>query len=146
MDDGVHEIGTCLVCVEPSKVHLVWPHVAPLLRQAIARTAISAFTDIERDILHGSALLWIAASAERNGAAIEAAASTSLQQTDAGRICVITACAGKNMSRWLSLIKGIEAYARDEGCNCVRIFGRQGWLRVLDGYRRTNVILDKQLG
>ena len=76
--------------------------------------------------------------------AIEAAASTSLQQTDAGKVCVITACAGARMSRWLPLIEKIEAYAKNEGCKCVRIFGRKGWLRLLDGYRQRYAIIDKE--
>ena len=74
------------------------------------------------------ALVWIAVGGEGDRLAIEAVASTSLQQTDAGKVCVITAGAGNNMSRWLPLIAGIEAYAREEGCMCVRIFGRKGWL------------------
>jgi hypothetical protein len=48
--------------------------------------------------------------------AIEAVASTSLQQTGSGKICVIAACAGTHMSRWLPLIAGIEDYARGEAC------------------------------
>src|SRR5262249_44067694 len=100
--------------------------------------------DIEREILSGDALLWIAVN-EGSATTIEAVASTRLQQTDAGKVCVITACAGINMSRWLPLVAGIEAYARDESCKRVRIFGREGWLRVLDGYSQTNVVLDKQL-
>lgn len=130
-----------LVCVNPRHVHDIWPHVAPLLRKATKRTGLSAFAEIERDILRGNALLWIA----WNGTAIEAAASTSLQQTDAGKVCVITACAGAEMARWLPLIRGIEAHAEQEGCTCVRIFGRKGWLRVLDGYRQTCVVMDKPL-
>src|SRR5215472_3705342 len=110
-----------LVCVDPQRVHEVWPAVAPLLRKAIVRTDLSAFADIERDILAGEALLWIAVSGEGSSVAIDAAASTSLQHTDAGKVCVITACAGANMPRWLPLIAGIENYARDESCNCVRI-------------------------
>ncbi|WP_342712175.1 hypothetical protein AAFG13_12535 [Bradyrhizobium sp. B124] len=49
------------------------------------------------------------------------------------------------MKRWLPLLDGIEAYARDEGCVRVRIYGRKGWLRVLDRYREKHVILDKDL-
>jgi hypothetical protein len=49
------------------------------------------------------------------------------------------------MSRWLPLISGIEAYAREEGCTRVRIFGRKGWLRALEGFRQMNVIADKEL-
>lgn len=134
-----------LACVDPKRVHEIWPKVAPLLRRATVRTGLSAFADIERDILHGSALLWLAISSEGGAAVIDAVASTSLQQTDAGKVCVITGCAGGNMRRWLPLITRIEAYAKAEGCRCLRIFGRKGWLRVLDGYRETSVVLDKQL-
>jgi hypothetical protein len=49
------------------------------------------------------------------------------------------------MSRWLRLIAGIEVYAKNEGCSCVRIFGRKGWLRALEGYRAKCVILNKEL-
>lgn len=130
-----------LVCVDPEHVQNIWPFVAPLLCRATAKTGLSAFAEIERDILGGRALLWIA----WDGAAIEAAASTGLQQTDGGKVCVITACAGLNMVTWLPLIARIEAYARDEGCRCVRIFGRKGWVRVLDGYRQTHAVIDKRL-
>lgn len=115
--------------------------VAPLLKQAVVKTGLSAFAPIERDILAGMSLLWVA----WNGRAIEAVASTSLQQTEAGKVCVITACAGGGMTRWLSLIQGIEAYAEAEGCRCTRIFGRKGWTRVLKGYEETHAIIDKRL-
>jgi hypothetical protein len=134
-----------LVCVDPKRIGEIWPHIEALLRTAIARTKISAFADIERGILCGDALLWLAASGEAGAIAVQAVASTSLQQTDVGKVCVITACAGRDMTRWLPLIAGIEDYARREGCRCVRIFGRKGWLRALDGYEERNIILDKDL-
>jgi hypothetical protein len=115
------------------------------LHKAILRTGLSAFAAIERDILAGRALIWLAVSGEVGRLAIEAVASTSLQQVDAGKVCVVTACAGNDMSRWLPLIAGIEAYAREENCTCVRIFGRKGWLRALEGYREKHVILDKEI-
>jgi len=132
---------TQLACIDPKRVHAIWPTVAPLLKQAIAKTGLAAFSTIERDILHGISLLWVA----WNGHDIEAVASTSLQQTEAGKVCVIAACAGADMARWLPLIRGIEAYAQAEGCHCVRIFGRKGWCRVLDGYEQTYAIIDKRL-
>jgi hypothetical protein len=134
-----------LVCVDPGRVREIWPVVAPLLRKAVLKIGLSAFADIERDVLAGSALLWLAVRSEASGPAIDAAASTRLQHTDAGKVCVITACAGRNMSHWLPLISGIEDYARVEGCRCVRIFGRKGWLRVLGGYRAKHIILDREL-
>lgn len=141
-DRGDRRAGvTQLVCVDPAHIRAIWPTVGRLLKQAIVETGLSAFATVERDILDGISLLWVA----WNGTAIEAAASTSLQQTEAGKVCVITACAGAGMTRWLSLLRGIEEYAAVEGCRCVRIFGRKGWARVLDGYAETHTIIDKRL-
>lgn len=130
-----------LVCVDPKQVHEIWPHVGALLKAACRRTGLTAFVDIEADILGGRSLLWIAWSEGK----IESAAATVLIDSERGKVCIITACAGRGMKHWLPLIGGIENYARDEGCNCVRIYGRKGWLRVLDGYRQTHVIMDRRL-
>ena len=134
-----------LICVDPARVHEVWPLAEPLLRRAIARTGLSAFCDIEREILCGNALLWLAVECEGSKITILAAASTRLQRNDAGKVCVVTACAGREMPRWLGLTARIEEFDRNEGCHCVRIYGRKGWLRALDGYEQTHVILDKEL-
>lgn len=136
-----HDGSAQLVCVDPVHVREVWPLAAPLIERAIVTTGLTAFAAIEHDILVGASLLWVT----WNGRAIEAAACTSLQQTDAGKVCIITACAGTGMKRWLPLIRGIEAYAQAEECRCVRIFGRKGWARVLDGYEQTYAIIDKRL-
>jgi len=130
-----------LVCVDPARVHEIWPHVAPLLKAACVRTGLNAFANVEADILCGGSLLWIA----WNGEAIEAAAATILINTEAGKICIITVCGGSGMKRWLPLLAGIENYARDEGCARVRIFGRKGWLRALEGFEEKHIIMDKEL-
>jgi hypothetical protein len=134
-----------LACINPDSLRCIWPVAKPLLRRATLRTGLCAFADIEQDILVGKALLWLALSGTRDDVTIDAVATTRLELTDAGKVCVITACAGKDMARWLPLIRGIEDYAKAEGCRRVRIFGRKGWLRVLDGYRQTHVVIDKRL-
>lgn len=130
-----------LICVAPDRVHEFWPHVSELIHRAIRRTNLSHSQDIDFDVLNGDGLLWIA----WNGSAVEAAATTSLIETDAEKVCVLTACGGENMRRWLSLLGRIEDYAKAEGCSRVRIFGRKGWMRVLERYRIRNVILEKEL-
>jgi hypothetical protein len=130
-----------LVCVPPKEVQRIWGRAEPLIRAAILQTGLSAWRDIEYDILYGDALLWLALT---NGE-IDAAAATSLQDIDAGRVCVITACGGANMQRWLPLLDKIEAYAKDEHCILIRIFGRTGWKKVLKGFHETNVVLDKEI-
>ena len=93
-------------------------------------------------ILAGRSLLWMA----WNGRTVESAAATILINSEIGKVCIITACGGSDMKRWLPLIDQIEAYARREGCKRVRIYGRRGWLHVLEGFEEKHVIMDKELG
>ena len=113
----------------------IWPYAGPMIRTAIDRTGLSDFADIEKDVLAGDQLLWLAVSDH-----IEAAATTHLSRG----VCTVTACSGHQMERWLPLFSRIEKYAKDEGCK-MRIYGRPGWQRVLDGYKVEHVVLEKDL-
>jgi hypothetical protein len=129
-----------LFCIDPLRVHGFWPHVAPLLQAAILRTDLTHFDEIESDVLAGRSLLWLAWSGQ-----IEAPATTVLTRANAGKVCVLTACGGNAMSRWLPLLERIEAYAKAEGCDRLRIFGRKGWHRMLTQYEITNIVLERRL-
>jgi len=125
-----------LICVDPDRIFDFWPHARPLIKAAIDETELSDFSEVERQVLDGDQLLWLAWSGR-----IEAAATTHL----ANRVLTIVACSGHQRERWLPLFNQIEDYARKEGCRAVRIFGRKGWERVLDGYRAEYVVLEKAL-
>lgn len=131
-----------LVCVDPKRINEVWPHARELIRSAIDYTGLNDFSDIETDILYGDQLLWLAS--ENNS--IEAAATTQIAKVNNQKICVLTACAGHHRERWLPLFEKIEQFAKNEGCVSMRIYGRKGWERVLNGYRVAHVILEKELG
>jgi hypothetical protein len=121
--------------VNPADVQKVWPLARDLIRSAIERTKLSEFADVETDVLSGDQLLWLAISDH-----VEAAATTHLSRN----VCTLTACSGHQMKRWLPLFERIEKYAKDEGCK-MRIYGRPGWQRVLNGYHVEHVILEKAL-
>ena len=131
---------TELIAVDPAQVGHFWPHVEPLLRPAIEKVGLSNFEDIEGEILAGCGLVWIAWDEK-----IVAAASTTLQRIGSDKICVLTACGGEGMHEWLPLLTKIEDYAKDEGCKSLRIFGRRGWLRVLEDYREMAIVIEKDL-
>jgi len=126
-----------LLCVNPADVHKTWPLARDLILAAIERTNLSDFADIEQAVLSGDQLLWLAISDR-----VEAAATTHLSRN----VCTLTACSGHQRERWLPLFSRIEKYAKDEGCHTMRLYGRKGWERVLDGYRAEYVILEKSLG
>jgi hypothetical protein len=85
-------------------------------------------------------LVWLAVDDKE----IMAVATTHLVRPRE-KVCVLTACAGREREQWLPLFARIEQYAKDEGCTKMRIYGRKGWERVLDGYRVEHVILEKVL-
>ena len=118
-----------------------WPHVAPMLKAAVDRTNLGRFQEIEDSVLDGDGLLWIATVDSK----IAAAATTLLIKCEHGLVCVITACGGNDMSQWLPLLAGIEKYAKAENCMALRIFGRPGWQRALEGYQVTNIVLERTL-
>lgn len=130
-----------LLCVDPAMVTQVWPHVRGIIKRASEKTGMGDFAQQEREILAGLQLLWLAS----NGRTIEAAATTQLVNENGRKICVLVACGGNNRARWLPLLDGIEDFARKEGCAEMRIYGRKGWERVLNGYRSRYVILGKEL-
>ena len=108
-----------LVCVDPERVREFWPYAGPMIRQATRQ--LSLYEQIERSVLTGDQLLWLAWDG-----AIKSAATTHL----ADHVCTVTACSGDDMERWLPCFAGIQKYAESEGCR-VRIQGRPGWKRAL---------------
>lgn len=129
-----------LVCIDPANIEQNWPYARLLIKAAVERTNLSEFADIEKQVLSGDQLLWLAISDH-----IEAAATTHLIKTSGKPVLIVTACSGHQRERWLPLFARIEKYAKDEGASRVRIYGRKGWERALNGYRAEYVILEKEL-
>lgn len=125
-----------LVCIDPERIHEIWPHAKDMILSAGRRTGLSDPEYTEFELLRGEQLLWLA----WDGKAIKAAASTQLLNN----VCNITACGGKDMRSWVSLFPRLEAYAKSEGCK-LRISGRMGWARVLKpfGFKVKFAILEK---
>jgi hypothetical protein len=142
-----------LICIDPAQVREFWPHVAPLIEAAMRKGRLTNYVDVERDVLAGGALVWIA----WNGENIKAAAVTEIASANGERFCTIVACGAQTSLRslrkldcddrrqWLPLIAGLESYARAEGCAAMRIYGRRGWLKLLPDYRTSRVLLEKEL-
>lgn len=130
-----------LLCVRPEYLGTIWPKVRPLIVSAMKRGDFGAFAPVEDDVLNGDALLWVA----HDGKEISAACVSQIVQTEWRKVCVIVACGGNNMRRWLGLLDQIESYAKAEGCSASRIIGRDGWAAVLPAYRPHRVVMEKEL-
>lgn len=136
--------GCALVCVDPAEVHKFWPHVEWLIEKAMwSGTGDETLEEVRDRVLAGQSLLWIIW--DESAKELLATGITNLINTAAGKVCVISKQAGKNMERWQGFIEDIEAYAKREGCVKTRIYGRPGWERSLRGYTKPWVTIEKAL-
>ncbi len=133
--------GPTLVCVPPDRVHEVWEYADPLLGAAISlEIADDDFASLRAVFHKGAALLWLVWDG-----ALLAAVTTKVMASPARKICMITACGGRDARRWTGLIGGIENYAREQGCDVVRFTGRPGWKRLFPDYHEPWICLEKGL-
>jgi hypothetical protein len=128
------------ICVDPAHVEKIFPMVREMLRQAMENGG-GDFRDIEEPVLSGEKLLWLALDEER----IWAAAVTGLHVERGRKLGIIWACGGHEKQKWLSLKDRLEQFARDEGCEAMRVYGRRGWARDLQDYKLISITLEKAL-
>lgn len=129
------------LCVDHSHVHKIWPNVFKTIRRAIQRGDLGRFDELERAVLNGHALVWLAVEETK----VEGVAVTQIVLTENSKVCMVQACGGKDCSHWLHLLADIEQYAKAQGCDCTRIMGRKGWARVLKNYKTTKIVLERRL-
>jgi len=73
-----------------------------------------------------------------------AALVTSIQSKAGKKYCLLLALGGEALSSWFQYLPIVEAWAKDEGAEEVRVYGRKGWAR-LTGYEIEYVKLVKRL-
>jgi hypothetical protein len=129
------------ICIDPARVHEIWPKVSPLIFVAMKRGGLGSFKVVEKETLNGNYLLWLA----MDGNKLFGAAITSLEKTEWNKSCVIVACGGQDVANWIGCIDKIQDYAKAEGCDRVLIYGRQGWEHMLPSYRPKRVVLERAL-
>lgn len=132
-----------LVCVPPKNVKELLPVTSGRIKRGCERGDDVPYRDVERDLLRGHALLWLAVL----GSEIKGVCVTQLLETENGKVCSLVSIGGERWQEWKHLLSGIENYARAEGCRAVRFYGRKGWARLMnEEYKVTRVIMEKQLG
>lgn len=128
-------------CVAPADVEKWWPFVGERIAEALRRGGVGTPVDaVRRDLETGTALLWLAIE----GTGIVGVAVTALIAGHSGKRCELVAFAG-DLARCRAMLPVIERYAKEEGCAMMRLMGRLGWRRVLEGYSEPFVTLEKRL-
>ena len=132
-----------LICVAPADIQRVWPAVALMIDEGYADDGETMPANLPEWLAAGKGQLWLSIDGEK----IVAALTTSIEPQRHGLRLRMVSCGGSRMDLWKDCHRQIEQFARDEGCDRIRIEGRAGWQRVLTGsdYRVTRVTLEKRL-
>ena len=113
-----------------------WDRALPSIKKALDRGSNYTLTDIFYGLSRAEMQLWLYGSD---------ALVTALQINKSGKKhCLLLACGGDRMSDWLQYLSYVEDWARDEGCQEIRIYGRVGWSKKL-GYAIDYAKMSKQL-
>lgn len=109
----------------------VWPVVKPLLAASIEREGLTSADEVLADLLLGTAQLWVA------GEPVKACLTTQVQVGPRGRRMLLGFVGGEGP--WADMLDHIQRAADMP----MRIEGRAGWERVLPGFKRVGVILER---
>jgi hypothetical protein len=141
------DIRANLLCVAPHLVDDIWPLAVDLIESALIRSESDLSVEaIKAKIDADKSYLWIVWSFGRRQ--LLAALTTELVKLENGRkLCVIGTCGGKDMDTWIHLLPEMEGYARMEGCDALRFYGRKGWVRYYRsrGYTQPWVVMEKDI-
>lgn len=130
-----------VVAVPPMLVSELWPIVLPMIERAYSAVDRFVPSDLKKRLCLGDDLLWLA---KRGNTQILAICISSLEPRPSGTTCLLKAAAGRELQEWVGT-EEIEKYAKAEGCVRVWSEGRDGWERVMPGYERVGVILEKRI-
>jgi len=109
----------------------VWPVVKPMLADSIAREGLTSADEVLADLMLGTAQLWVA------GEPLAACLTTQVQVGPRGRRMLLGFVGGEGP--WAQMLDHIQTAADMP----MRIEGRAGWERVLPGFKRVGVILER---
>lgn len=117
-----------------------WPRARVALTPAIERTD-EAWTDVEASLASDDMQLIVAL---KGGDPVSYALTRSAL-TKRGEVLEVYACGGSRMNEWAKeAMSAIQAGAKAAGMVGVRVFGRDGWERILrdNGFKRSSIVLE----
>ncbi|KVU10659.1 hypothetical protein WK62_05185 [Burkholderia ubonensis] len=120
----------------------VWGEVCPWIAAA-CRTSRGKFdeNDILRGLLDRDDQLWIWKTPTAFAVGV-----TRLVHYPKQMVCTVRIVTGRNRREWeQQCVEQIEAWAKAQGCHAMELQARPGWEKVLAGYDKTHVYLEKQL-
>ncbi len=97
--------------------------------------------DVFNNIKKGYWTLWVV----HKDSELKAVLITQIIEYPKLRELQIIMCVGEKHKDWYSLISRMEEYAKLTGCKKVTAITRPGWEKVMQGYKKSHIYLERDL-
>lgn len=121
----------------------VWSKVSEILKPAVDLFDGYLLEDVKAMIKHRTWQLWLGIDDDNE---VHVVAVTVINNYPRKKTCLVLYTAGKEMDNWTHLMRDIEVWAGQNGCQDLEFRGRRGWLRVMTEFKQTGIIASKQIG
>ena len=126
--------------VKIEQLEATWPDFMHFIDDSLQYSnGLWNIEDVELKLFNGEAVLWIAYNGSPRAAGV-----TWIEEFPRVRDLNM-AFAGGDMQSIKGLVEMGEEYARSEGCQGIRCYGRRGWSKALPGYKEISTISRKEL-
>ena len=122
-------------------VESVWGSVKNLITKT--NDDVLNDNDIKGYLLNGDYTLWVAIDEESKD--VVAAMTTEFAYYPRDKVCRVVTLAGERMKEWIGNLDMVEDWAKEQGCNYLDMYGRRGWIKVLQDWKEDSVLLRKKL-
>ena len=127
--------------IPPLAVLYEWPRVAPLVRQAMEQgDGCYLEADVAMACMAGQWQLWVSGS----GGEIKAVLITEILNFPRKRKCLLRYAAG-TLGGILPHWEVFASWAREQGCDMVEIYGREGWEKTLPEWKKCHAVFQREL-
>lgn len=129
-----------LIRLEPRDIPRTWPHIEGWIAAACKRSSGRYLAeDVRRLAVLGEWQLWIAVD-EKGVCAVGGSSFVEYPQLKAFRIHFGT---GRGRKAWQWVVDEMVAWGKSQGAALSEGDFREGWTRVLRGWRKTHVFVER---
>lgn len=124
------------------EVNELWPVVRPFLMSALQYER-PGYTpaQLKEFMTSGEFRLLVVEDAGK----VVAAGALRVVDHPLFRECIFQLFGGNGLVNFIHLLRDVEEWALEQGCDSFRIVGRKGWARALTGWHEVGVVLNKRL-
>jgi len=121
--------------VPPQFVNTCWGKVVSYIEGAVEYThGRYKAEDLYNMVVEGDHQLWVA----YEGQEFKGVVLTNIMNYPQRRLLCMGFCGGVDLKDWKDpMLKLLQRYAKDVGCDAIEAFGRPGWAKIFenDGYK-----------